>query len=35
VTYKILGDGTFAPRTFTSAEVLEMIKQQGVRFVDL
>jgi len=35
LTYQILRDGTFAARTFTSSEVMDMIRKQGVKFVDL
>jgi len=35
VTYKITPDGKFVRRSFTPSEVLEMLKKQGVRFVDL
>ncbi|MDV3293720.1 MAG: type I glutamate--ammonia ligase [Nitrososphaerales archaeon] len=35
MTYQILKDGSFAPRTFTPSGVLLMIRKQGVKFVDL
>jgi glutamine synthetase len=35
LTFKITSDGRFVKRTFTPAQVLEMVKKEGVRFVDL
>ena len=35
MTYKITPEGKIVPRSFAPAEVLEMIRRQGVRFVDL
>ncbi len=35
LTYKILPNGAFAPRTFTPAQVLSQIRKDKVKFVDL
>jgi len=35
LTYKITNDGKFVRRSFTPAEVLENVRSQGIKFVDL
>jgi glutamine synthetase len=35
LTYKITDDGRFVKRSFNPTEVLDMVKKQGVKFVDL
>ena len=35
LTYKVTSDGRFVSRTFTATQVLEMIKKEAIKFIDL